>query len=63
MTKWSFPNYVYKRRWVGSPKTWTSFVNVYKLEIVNGGGRWSKEDQNLPLKVKKFTGFLSIKDR
>ena len=37
ITKGAFTNYVDKRRRVGSPK-FQLFVNVYKVEIVNGGG-------------------------
>ena len=42
-TKGSFTNYVDKKRWVGSPKMSTFFVNLYKVENVNIGGRWSKK--------------------
>ena len=32
----SFTNYVYKRKGVGGPKMY-NFVNVHKVENVNGG--------------------------
>ena len=47
----SFTNYVYKKRWVGSPKMLT-FSDVYKVENVNGvavGGQ--QKDKNLSTKV------------
>ena len=36
---WAFFNYVEKRGWKGSQL----FVNSYKVENVNVGGRWSKK--------------------
>ena len=37
-----FTNYVYKRRGQAVQKLWL-FVNVYKVEKVNWGSRWSKK--------------------
>ena len=37
----SFTNYVYKKRWVGSPML--IFVNVHKVENVNGGGLFGQK--------------------
>ena len=42
----SFPNYVYKRRWVGVPKC-PLFVNNYKVEHLNAGRQVVKKSQNL----------------
>ena len=44
--KGAFTNYVYMKRWVGSPKI-SIFVNVHKVENVNAGGMWSIKGKNV----------------
>ena len=46
LAKGAFTNYVDKRRGVGSPKC-QLFVNIFKVENVNGGGQKSQKLVNL----------------